>query len=49
LSLLPFMPETDIERRILDVQAGKYPADTLMLELANSELCIPSQAKVQDG
>jgi hypothetical protein len=49
LSLLPFVPETDIERRILDVQAGKYPADTLMLELANSEFCIPSLEKVQDG
>jgi hypothetical protein len=48
-ALLPFQPETDIERRILDVQAGKYSADALMLELANSELCIPSQAKTQDG
>lgn len=46
---LAFVPETDIERRILDVQAGKYPADALMLELANSELCIPSQTKVRDG
>ena len=49
MTRLAFVPETDIERRILDVQAGKYSADTLMLELANSELCIPSQAKVQDG
>jgi hypothetical protein len=48
-ALLPFQPETDIERHILDVQAGKYSADALMLELANSELCIPSQAETQDG
>ena len=46
---LAFVPETDIERRILEVQAGAYPADALMLELANSDLCIPSLAKVQDG
>src|SRR5476651_1972235 len=49
MTLLAFEPETEIERRILEVQAGQYPADALMRELANSELCIPSQAKVQDG
>jgi len=49
LTLLAFVPETQIERRILEVQAGRYPADALMRELANSELCIPSQAKVTDG
>jgi len=49
LTLLAFVPETDIERRILEVQAGRHPADALMLELAGTELCIPSLAKVQDG
>jgi hypothetical protein len=47
-SLLPFEPETEIERRILEVQAGRYPADALMRDLADAELCIPSQAKVRD-
>jgi hypothetical protein len=49
LTLLAFVPQTDIERRILEVQAGRHPADALMLELAGAELCIPSLAKVQDG
>jgi hypothetical protein len=49
MTLLAFEPETQIERRILEVQAGRYPADALMMELANCELCIPSQAKVLDG
>ncbi|HWM60904.1 MAG TPA: hypothetical protein VNN98_02080, partial [Rhizomicrobium sp.] len=48
-ALLPFQPETDIERRILDVRLRKYPADALMLELSNAELCIPSQTKTQGG
>ena len=48
-TLLPFEPETDIERRILHVQAGQYPADALMRDLADAELCIPSQAKVENG
>ena len=48
-ALLPFQPQNDIEQRILDVRLRKYSADALMLELANCELCIPSQAKVQDG
>jgi hypothetical protein len=47
--LLAFEPQTDIESRILDVQAGKLAADTLILEIANSELCIPSSAAVTDG
>ena len=47
--MLPFEPETEIERRILKVQAGQYPADALMRDLADTELCIPSQAKIQDG
>ncbi len=47
--MLPFEPETEIERRILQVQAGHYPADALMRELADAELCIPSQAKVEHG
>jgi len=49
LSLLAFVPETELERRILEVQADCHPADALMLELAGAELCIPSLAKVQDG
>ena len=47
--MLAFEPETDIERRILDVQAGKYPADALIREMADSELCIPSNGPVRDG
>jgi hypothetical protein len=46
---LAFVPETDIERRIVEVQAHRFPADALMLELAGTELCIPSLTKVQDG
>jgi hypothetical protein len=49
LTSLAFVPQTDIERRILEVQAGRHPADALMLELAAGELCIPSQAPVTDG
>jgi hypothetical protein len=48
-TLLAFEPETDIERRIMDVQAGRYPADALMRDLADAELYIPSQAKVENG
>jgi hypothetical protein len=48
-TLPPFEPETDIERRILEVQAGQYPADALMRDLADAELCIPSLAQVHDG
>ena len=49
MALLAFVPQTDIEQRILDVQAGTYAADALILELAGSELCIPSTAAVREG
>ena len=49
-ALLSFEPETDIERRILEVQAGKYPADALIQKIANSDLFIPSKGEVlEDG
>ena len=47
--MLAFEPETDIERRILDVQAGRYPADALIRAIADSDLCIPSNGPVRDG
>ena len=47
--MLTFAPETDIERRILDVQAGRHPADALIRDMADSELCIPSNGPVRDG
>jgi hypothetical protein len=43
-----FEPETDIERQILNVQAGKYPADALMRDIAASDLYIPSKGEVQE-
>jgi hypothetical protein len=49
MALLAFVPQTDIEQPILDVQAGTYAADALILELAHAELCIPSTAAVRDG
>jgi len=48
MTLLAFEPETDIEQRILDVQAQTYSADALMRELANHELYIPSKGDVQE-
>jgi hypothetical protein len=48
--MLAFEPESDIEQRILDVQAGKYSADALIRELANHDLYIPSKGEMQqDG
>ena len=49
MTLLAFEPQTEIEQRILDVQAGTFPADALILELAGSELCIPSMGAVREG
>ncbi|HMH66210.1 MAG TPA: SseB family protein [Rhizomicrobium sp.] len=46
--MLAFEPETDIERQILNVQAGKYPADALMRDMADSDLYIPSKGEVQE-
>ena len=48
MALLAFEPETDIERRILDVQAQTYSADVLMREMANHDLYIPSKGEVQE-
>ena len=50
MALLTFEPESDIEWRILEVQAGKYSADALIREMADCDLFIPSQSEVQqDG
>jgi hypothetical protein len=46
---LAFEPETDIERQILNVRAGKYSADALMQDMANADLYIPSQGEVQEN
>jgi hypothetical protein len=48
MTILVFEPETDIERQILNVQAGTYPADALMQDMANSDLYIPSKGEVQE-
>jgi hypothetical protein len=48
MALLVFEPQNDIERRILDVQAGKYPADALIREMASTDLYIPSKGEVQE-
>jgi hypothetical protein len=45
----PFEPETDIERRILDAQSGKYPADALIRELADADLYVPSHGELQSN
>ena len=48
--MLVFEPESDIEQRILDVQAQAYSADALMREMADHDLYIPSTGEVQkDG
>jgi len=44
-----FEPETDIERRILDVQAGSYPADRLIGELVDTDLYVPSHGALQSN
>jgi hypothetical protein len=44
-----FEPQTDIERRILDVQAGQYPADRLIRELADTDLYVPSHGALQSN
>ena len=48
MTLLAFEPQTDIEQRIADVQAGKYSADALIREMANCDLYIPSKGEVQE-
>ena len=48
MALLAFLPETDIEQRILDVQAQTYSADALMREMADHDLYIPSKGEVQE-
>jgi len=46
--VLVFEPESDIEQRILDVQARRYSADALMREMANHDLYIPSKGEVRE-
>jgi len=46
--VLVFEPESDIEQRILDVQARSYSADALMREMANHDLYIPSKGEVRE-
>ncbi len=48
MTLLAFKPETDIEQRILDVQAQIYSADALMREISDHDLYIPSKGDVQE-
>jgi len=48
MTLLAFEPESDIERRILDVQAQTYSADALMREMANHDLYMPSKSEVRE-
>ncbi len=50
MALLPFVPETPIEQRILDARSGALSGDALMREIAAANLYIPSQDEVQsDG
>ena len=46
--MLVFEPESDIEQRVLDVQARRYSADALMREMANHDLYIPSKGEVRE-
>lgn len=48
MALLAFEPQTEIEQRILDVQAQTYSADALMREMADHDLYIPSKGDVQE-
>jgi SseB protein N-terminal domain len=48
MALLNFEPQSDIEQRILDVQAGHYSADALMRQMADATLYIPSKGDVQE-
>ena len=46
--MLAFEPQTEIEQRILDVQAQTYSADALMREMADHDLYIPSKGEVRE-
>jgi hypothetical protein len=46
--MLAFEPQSDIEQRILDVQAQTYSADALMREMADHDLYIPSKGEVRE-
>lgn len=46
--MLAFTPESDIEQRILGVQARTYSADALMREMANHDLYMPSKGEVRE-
>ena len=48
MTLLAFVPENDIEQRILDVQAQTYSADALIREMADHDLYIPSKGEVRE-
>ena len=48
MALLAFEPESDIEQRILDVQAQTYSADALMREMADHDLYIPSKDEMRE-
>lgn len=50
MTLRPFEPETPVEQRILDARTGALSGDTLMREIAASNLYIPSRTEVRkDG
>ncbi|HSS12403.1 MAG TPA: SseB family protein [Rhizomicrobium sp.] len=48
MTLLPFAPQTQIEHRILAAQNGELSGDTLLREIAASNLYIPSHDDVQE-
>jgi hypothetical protein len=48
MALLPFVPETPIEHRILAAQEGELSGDALLREIAASNLYIPSRDEVQE-
>jgi hypothetical protein len=48
MALLSFAPQTPIEHRILAAQKGDLSGDTLLREIADSNLYIPSKDDVQE-
>ena len=46
--LLDFAPRNAIERRIQEARTGTVPGDTVMLEMADAELFIPSTQQIQN-
>lgn len=47
-ALLEFAPQNAIERRIQDARTGSVSGDTVMLEMADAELFIPSTQQIQN-